>query len=171
MEFEILKLRSMCVDAEARLGALRAEQNDRTGPLFKLDEDPRVTRVGRFIRAFSLDELPQLLNVLRGEMSLVGPRPALPSEVAAFPADLHARHVVRPGITGLWQVEARDNPSFGAYRRLDLFYVDNWSLSLDFVVLLGTIEQLVARPVMSRAARTLGDEGSAGGVASEHAAA
>ena len=150
VEFEILKFRSMCVDAEARLAALRAEHNERSGPLFKLERDPRVTAIGRFIRAFSLDELPQLLNVLRGEMSLVGPRPALPSEVAEFPADLHARHLVRPGITGLWQVEARDNPSFGAYRRLDLFYVDNWSLLLDLIILLGTIEQVLVRPFMSR---------------------
>jgi exopolysaccharide biosynthesis polyprenyl glycosylphosphotransferase len=154
--FEILKFRSMCVDAEARLAALRAEQNERTGPLFKLDRDPRVTAVGRFIRAFSLDELPQLLNVLRGEMSLVGPRPALPAEVAAFPADLHARHLVRPGITGLWQVEARDNPSFGAYRRLDLFYVGNWSLLLDLIILLGTVEQVLVRPFMSRLAAAPG---------------
>ena len=153
VEFEILKFRSMCVDAEARLGALRAEQNDRTGPLFKLDEDPRVTRVGRFIRAFSLDELPQLLNVVRGDMSLVGPRPALPAEVADFPLDLQARHQVRPGITGLWQVEARDNPSFDAYRRLDLFYVDNWSLLLDLIVVLGTVEQVLVRPLMARTAR------------------
>ena len=109
---------------------------------------------------FSLDELPQLLNVLRGDMSLVGPRPALPAEVAEFPADLQARHQVRPGITGLWQIEARDNPSFDAYRRLDLFYVDNWSLLLDLIIVLGTAEQVVAATVPGsgratrRAART-----------------
>ena len=120
--------------------------------MFKLERDPRVTTVGRLIRAFSLDELPQLLNVLRGEMSLVGPRPALPAEVAEFPADLHARHLVRPGITGLWQVEARDNPSFDAYRRLDLFYVENWSSLLDLIVLLGTIEQILVRPFLGRLA-------------------
>jgi lipopolysaccharide/colanic/teichoic acid biosynthesis glycosyltransferase len=91
------------------------------------------------------------LNVVRGDMSLVGPRPALPAEVAAFPADLQARHQVRPGITGLWQVEARDNPAFDAYRRLDLFYVDNWSLLLDLVILLGTIEQVLVRPFLGRA--------------------
>jgi exopolysaccharide biosynthesis polyprenyl glycosylphosphotransferase len=150
-EFEMLKFRSMCVDAEARLAALKLVGNDRTGPLFKLDGvDPRVTRIGRFLRASSLDELPQLLNVLRGDMSLVGPRPALAAEVAEFPADLNARHRVRPGITGLWQVEARDNPSFAAYRRLDLFYVENWSLALDLVILLGTVEQVVARPFLRR---------------------
>jgi exopolysaccharide biosynthesis polyprenyl glycosylphosphotransferase len=150
VEFEILKFRSMCVDAEARLAALRAAQNERTGPLFKLDRDPRVTRVGQLIRAFSCDELPQLWNVLRGDMSLVGPRPALPAEVAEFPVELQARHLVRPGITGLWQVEARDNPSFNAYRRLDLFYVDNWSLLLDLIILLGTVDHVVVRPFMKR---------------------
>ena len=84
-------------------------------------------------------------------MSLVGPRPALPSEVADFPDELQARHLVRPGITGLWQVEARDNPSFEAYRRLDLFYVDNWSLLLDLVILLGTIDHVLVRPFINRA--------------------
>ena len=150
----MLKFRSMAVDAEARLAALRAAQNERTGPLFKLDTDPRVTGVGRIIRAFSVDELPQLLNVLRGDMSLVGPRPALPSEVAEFPPDLQARHTVRPGISGLWQVEARDNPSFDAYRRLDLFYVENWSLLLDLVILLGTLDHVVVRPFLRRQERT-----------------
>ena len=83
-------------------------------------------------------------------MSLVGPRPALASEVAEFPAELNARHQVRPGITGLWQVEARDNPSFEAYRRLDLFYVENWSLALDMIILLGTIDQVLLRPIVNR---------------------
>ncbi len=152
-EFSMLKFRSMAVDAEARLDALRAAHNQRTGPLFKLDVDPRVTKVGRVIRACSLDELPQLLNVLRGDMSLVGPRPALPSEVAEFPPDLQARHAVRPGISGLWQVEARDNPSFDAYRRLDLFYVENWSLLLDLIILLGTLDHVVLRPVLQRRER------------------
>jgi exopolysaccharide biosynthesis polyprenyl glycosylphosphotransferase len=147
--FTMLKFRTMVVDAEARLAALELD-NQRRGPLFKLDVDPRVTRVGRFLRASSLDELPQLINVVRGEMSLVGPRPALPAEVAEFPIELRERHRVRPGITGLWQVEARDNPSFEAYQRLDLFYVENWSLALDLVILLGTAEQLLLRPVFNR---------------------
>jgi exopolysaccharide biosynthesis polyprenyl glycosylphosphotransferase len=147
--FTMLKFRTMVVDAEARLAALELD-NQRRGPLFKLDVDPRVTRVGRFLRASSLDELPQLINVVRGEMSLVGPRPALPAEVAEFPIELRERHRVRPGITGLWQVEARDNPSFDAYQRLDLFYVENWSLALDLVVMLGTAEQLLLRPVFNR---------------------
>lgn len=146
-EFPIYKFRTMVVDAEARLADL-AEANGRSGPLFKMDRDPRVTRVGRFLRATSLDELPQLFNVLRGSMSLVGPRPALPAEVEAFDDELKTRHRVTPGITGLWQVTARDNPSFDAYRRLDLFYVENWSLALDFVILLGTVDHIVIRPLV-----------------------
>ncbi|MGI9051425.1 MAG: sugar transferase [Ilumatobacteraceae bacterium] len=149
-EFRMIKFRSMCVDAESKLAALRAD-NERSGPLFKLDGgDPRVTRIGRFLRSTSLDELPQLFNVLRGDMSLVGPRPALASEVAEFPDELRARHQVRPGISGLWQVEARDNPSFDAYRRLDLFYVENWSLTLDLIIMLGTIDQVLLRPLFTR---------------------
>ena len=148
----MLKFRTMVVDAEARLAALELD-NQRRGPLFKLDVDPRVTRIGRFLRASSLDELPQLINVLEGEMSLVGPRPALPAEVAEFPIELRERHRVRPGITGLWQVEARDNPSFDAYQRLDLFYVENWSLALDLVIMLGTAEQMLLRPFFNRRTR------------------
>jgi exopolysaccharide biosynthesis polyprenyl glycosylphosphotransferase len=148
-EFEMLKFRTMVVDAEARLAELDLD-NQRSGPLFKLAVDPRVTRIGHFLRTTSLDELPQLINVLKGEMSLVGPRPALRREVDEFPVELHERHRVRPGITGLWQVEARDNPAFDAYRRLDLFYVDNWSLSLDIVIMVGTAEQMLLRPFVSR---------------------
>ena len=148
-EFEVLKFRTMVVDAEARSAELRAA-NARSGPLFKMAVDPRVTRVGRFLRATSLDELPQLINVVRGDMSLVGPRPALRREVEQFPDTLRQRHGVRPGITGLWQVEARDNPSFDAYERLDVFYVKNWSLALDIVIMLGTVEQLVMRPFVGR---------------------
>jgi exopolysaccharide biosynthesis polyprenyl glycosylphosphotransferase len=150
VEFKMHKLRTMAVDAETRLAAIQGD-SERTGPLFKLDKDPRITRVGRVLRKTSLDEVAQLWNVLRGEMSLVGPRPALATEVAQFPQDLHARHQVRPGLTGLWQVEARDNPSFEAYRRLDIFYVENWSLVLDMVIVLGTIEQLLMRPFRARA--------------------
>jgi exopolysaccharide biosynthesis polyprenyl glycosylphosphotransferase len=142
--FDVFKFRTMVVDAEAQLAKL-ATMNERKGPLFKMENDPRVTRIGRILRASSLDELPQLFNVLRGEMSLVGPRPALPKEVADFPAALRAREQVLPGITGLWQVEARDNPSFDAYRRLDLFYVENWSITLDLLIILGTVEQLLAK--------------------------
>ncbi len=144
--FTLLKFRTMAVDAEARLSELQA-QNERQGPLFKLDKDPRVTRVGHFLRATSLDELPQLFNVLGASMSMVGPRPALPDEVATFDDDLLGRHSLPPGITGLWQLEARDNPSFYAYRHLDLFYVENWSCALDLMVLAGTMPNLVARSV------------------------
>jgi exopolysaccharide biosynthesis polyprenyl glycosylphosphotransferase len=144
--FGVYKFRTMMVDAEAQLATL-AGVNERRGPLFKMENDPRVTRVGRFLRSTSLDELPQLLNVLRGEMSLVGPRPALPKEVAEFSPELRNRESVVPGITGLWQVEARDNPSFEAYRRLDLFYVENWSITLDLMIILGTLEQLVAKVI------------------------
>jgi exopolysaccharide biosynthesis polyprenyl glycosylphosphotransferase len=144
--FGVFKFRSMSTDAEARLAELQAA-NERHGPLFKMERDPRVTRIGHFLRESSLDELPQLLNVLKGEMSLVGPRPALPSEVVNFPAALRMREQVMPGITGLWQVEARDNPSFEAYRRLDLFYVENWSITLDLLIIVGTMEQIVSRVV------------------------
>lgn len=175
-EFGILKFRTMCVDAEARLAALQRD-NERKGPLFKMDRDPRITRVGRFLRATSLDELPQVFNVLGGTMSVVGPRPALPAEVVEFPAELHARHRVRPGITGLWQVEARDNPSFDAYRRLDLFYVENWSLALDLVILLATADHIVLRPLVkwlyrgeSRATDASVDSGPAGESSSDSVA-
>jgi len=142
--FAVYKFRSMSIDADKQLAQLRVE-NERNGPLFKMTRDPRVTRVGKFLRDSSLDELPQLLNVLRGEMSLVGPRPALPAEVLAFPDELRVREQVRPGITGLWQVEARDSPSFEAYRRLDIFYVENWSMTLDLVIIVATLEQTLGR--------------------------
>jgi exopolysaccharide biosynthesis polyprenyl glycosylphosphotransferase len=151
--FKVLKFRTMRVDAERLLAALQ-EENERHGPLFKMERDPRVTRIGRLLRETSLDELPQLINVLRGEMSLIGPRPALPAEVETFGAELRQREQVLPGITGLWQVEARDNPSFEAYRRLDLFYVENWSIILDLMILMGTAEQLVAK-VFSMVVRKL----------------
>jgi exopolysaccharide biosynthesis polyprenyl glycosylphosphotransferase len=145
-QFKVWKFRTMVVDAEARLRDLK-QTNERTGPLFKMERDPRVTKIGHLLRETSLDEMPQLFNVLKGEMSLVGPRPALPEEVEQFDRRLLDRTKVRPGITGLWQVEARDNPSFSAYRRLDLFYVDNWSVSLDLVIILATVEQVAAKAV------------------------
>lgn len=139
----VLKLRTMVEEAaEIDVEGL----NERTGgPLFKASDDPRVTKIGRFLRATSIDELPQLWNVLNGTMSLVGPRPALVEEVEHFDAELRRRHEMRPGITGLWQVEARDNPSFSAYRRHDLSYVDDWSLGLDAAILAGTAYELVVR--------------------------
>ncbi len=135
--FRIFKLRSMATNGQFPDTEL---VNDRTdGPLFKASKDPRVTKVGLFLRSSSMDELPQLWNVLRGTMSLVGPRPALLAEVAQFDDELQRRHSMRPGMTGLWQVEARQNPSFSAYRRLDLHYVDNWSLLLDLSIMAATV--------------------------------
>jgi exopolysaccharide biosynthesis polyprenyl glycosylphosphotransferase len=142
--FEVLKFRTMVPDAAERLSEV-AGMNERKGPLFKATGDPRVTKVGRVLRVTSIDELPQLWNVVRGTMSMVGPRPALPDEVANFDQELQRRHEMRPGITGLWQVEARDNPSFNAYRRLDLSYVDDWSLSLDVAILATTAHELIVR--------------------------
>jgi exopolysaccharide biosynthesis polyprenyl glycosylphosphotransferase len=136
--FWMLKFRSMCLDADARLAELRA-RNEASGPLFKMRQDPRVTRVGRFIRRWSLDELPQLFNVLRGEMSLVGPRPPLPSEVEQYEDWQHGRLRAVPGLTGLWQVSGRSEVPFHDMVRLDLHYIRNWSLSLDVEILLRTI--------------------------------
>lgn len=144
--FAVYKFRTMVVDAEARMAEILAA-NERSGPLFKMDGDPRVTRIGRLLRLTSLDEIPQLINVLRGQMSIVGPRPALPSEVLEFDDELRRRELVQPGITGLWQVEARDSPSFDAYRRLDLFYVDNWTVVGDLEIMLDTVEHLLGRLV------------------------
>ena len=143
--FTCIKLRTMAVDAERRYVDLAATMAGRDGPLIKLNGDPRVTPFGRFLRATSIDELPQLINVVRGEMSLIGPRPAQASEVAQFDDDLLLRHRVRPGMSGLWQVEARDNPSFAAYRRYDLFYIENWSITLDVAILFATVQRLLFR--------------------------
>jgi exopolysaccharide biosynthesis polyprenyl glycosylphosphotransferase len=136
--FTILKFRTMHVDAEARLARLRA-CSDTDGVLFKMRDDPRVTGVGRWLRRFSLDELPQLVNVLLGQMSLVGPRPPLPAEVDRYPDDMRRRLVVKPGLTGLWQVSGRADLPWQEAVRLDLRYVENWSLSLDLVILLRTV--------------------------------
>jgi exopolysaccharide biosynthesis polyprenyl glycosylphosphotransferase len=137
-EFEMYKFRTMHTDAEARLDQLR-HLNESDGVLFKMRDDPRVTRVGRWLRRLSLDELPQLLNVFAGGMSFVGPRPPLPAEVAAYPDDVRRRLVVKPGMTGLWQVSGRSDLPWEEAVRLDLRYVENWSLSLDLVILLRTL--------------------------------
>ncbi|WP_343045033.1 sugar transferase [Pseudarthrobacter oxydans] len=136
--FRMLKFRSMVVDAESKLTAL-AEKNEGSGPLFKMKNDPRVTRVGRTLRRFSVDELPQLFNVLGGSMSLVGPRPPLPREVEAYESDVRRRLLVKPGVTGLWQVSGRSNLSWQDSVRLDLYYVENWSLAGDLVIILRTV--------------------------------
>ena len=141
--FAMLKFRSMRLDAERYLAALR-EQNEATGPLFKMRNDPRVTRVGRVLRRLSLDELPQLFNVLRGEMSLVGPRPPLAAEVAEY-EDWHmGRLQAVPGMTGLWQVSGRSEIAFHDMVRLDLHYIHNWSLVLDLEILLRTIPAVLS---------------------------
>jgi lipopolysaccharide/colanic/teichoic acid biosynthesis glycosyltransferase len=134
----------MVVNAEAMLPDL-LPQNEASGPLFKVRDDPRITPVGRWLRRLSLDELPQLINVLRGEMSLVGPRPALPHEVGAWTDELRNRLRVRPGITGMWQVSGRSTATFEDYVRLDLFYVDNWSFVTDLSVLARTVPAVLSR--------------------------
>ncbi|MGV8847678.1 sugar transferase [Tessaracoccus sp.] len=141
-EFSCLKFRSMCVDAEARVDALQS-QNEGSGLLFKMTDDPRVTRVGKFIRRFSIDELPQLWNTFQGDMSLVGPRPALPKEVAKYDSDTMRRLQVRPGLTGLWQVSGRSNLSWEDTVRLDLYYVDNWSAVRDLMILAKTAKAVL----------------------------
>lgn len=140
--FSICKFRTMCVDAEQRLADLRT-RNDGAGPLFKLHDDPRVTRVGRFLRRTSLDELPQLWNVLVGTMSLVGPRPALPSEVERYRDFDDRRLLVTPGITGLWQVSGRSDLDWAEGVRLDQYYVENWSFLHDVVILARTLPSVL----------------------------
>jgi exopolysaccharide biosynthesis polyprenyl glycosylphosphotransferase len=142
--FSFLKFRTMVRGADALVTQLD-RLNEATGPLFKMRDDPRVTSVGRVLRRWSLDELPQLWNVLKGDMSLVGPRPPLPEEVEAYREWHFDRLEVRPGITGLWQVSGRSNLSFDDYVRLDLFYVENWSPILDLYLLLRTVPAVLRR--------------------------
>ena len=136
--FTCYKFRTMCVDAD-KLQEDLEHKNERDGILFKIANDPRITRVGRFLRKYSLDELPQFYNVLRSEMSLVGPRPPMASEVEQYDLAHLRRLDVLPGMTGLWQVEARQDPSFDSYISLDTAYVENWSLWLDMKILVRTI--------------------------------
>jgi exopolysaccharide biosynthesis polyprenyl glycosylphosphotransferase len=136
--FTCYKFRTMCADADKLKDKLK-DQNERDGILFKIANDPRVTRVGRVLRKYSLDELPQFYNVLRGDMSLVGPRPPLASEVEQYDLAHLRRLDVLPGMTGLWQVEARQDPSFDSYISLDTAYVENWSLWLDMKILARTV--------------------------------
>jgi exopolysaccharide biosynthesis polyprenyl glycosylphosphotransferase len=140
--FTMYKLRSMHTDAERRLVALR-DQNEGAGVLFKMHDDPRVTRVGRFLRRTSMDELPQLINVVKGQMSLIGPRPALPTEVAEYDEVERRRLAVKPGMTGLWQVSGRSNLDWETSVGLDLDYVDNWRLSDDLLIGLRTVGAVV----------------------------
>ncbi|MPZ68739.1 MAG: exopolysaccharide biosynthesis polyprenyl glycosylphosphotransferase [Actinobacteria bacterium] len=141
--FVCWKFRTMVADAEERKAELEA-LNEGPGLLFKVKEDPRITKAGKFLRRFSLDELPQLRNVLKGEMSLVGPRPALPSEVEQFDDWTRNRMKVKPGMTGLWQVSGRAETSFSDYVRYDLFYIQNWSLSLDLWILWRTFRAVLS---------------------------
>ncbi|MFI8513283.1 sugar transferase [Streptomyces sp. NPDC085460] len=141
-EFTILKYRTMVADAD-RVRAGLAGLNEGAGPLFKLRRDPRVTRVGAVLRRYSIDELPQLLNVLAGSMSLVGPRPPLPEESAAYGPDIRRRLLVKPGLTGLWQISGRSDLSWEETVRLDLRYVEDWSLALDTVILWKTLRAVL----------------------------
>jgi exopolysaccharide biosynthesis polyprenyl glycosylphosphotransferase len=136
--FHMLKFRSMISNAEELKARLMA-QNEQTGPVFKMRRDPRITTVGRFIRKFSIDELPQLVNVLRGEMSVVGPRPPVPGEVTKYEAWQRRRLSVRPGLTCVWQVSGRNEISFEEWMYLDMQYIDHWSLGHDFQLILKTL--------------------------------
>jgi exopolysaccharide biosynthesis polyprenyl glycosylphosphotransferase len=142
--FTMYKFRSMCTDAEQRLADLAA-QNEGAGPLFKIENDPRITRIGRLLRRYSLDEFPQLFNVLAGSMSLVGPRPSLPSEVDAYAGPTRRRLKVMPGLTGLWQVSGRSLLSWEESVRLDLWYVENWSIGLDLKIISKTAYAVLAK--------------------------
>jgi exopolysaccharide biosynthesis polyprenyl glycosylphosphotransferase len=138
--FTVYKLRTMRMDADTLVAELAEEnESDRDGVLFKIKRDPRITRLGAVLRKYSLDELPQLINVVRGEMSLIGPRPALPSEVSAYSPDLLRRLEIKPGMTGLWQVSGRSDLPWEETVRLDLMYVDNWSWALDASIAVRTV--------------------------------
>jgi exopolysaccharide biosynthesis polyprenyl glycosylphosphotransferase len=144
--FTMLKFRTMVVDAEAQLESLMdVDRSEGNAVLFKMKHDPRVTRIGRLLRTTSLDELPQLFNVIGGSMSVIGPRPPLQREVDLYDSHVHRRFYVKPGITGLWQVSGRSTLSWDESVRLDLYYVENWSLANDFVILLRTIRVVFAR--------------------------
>jgi exopolysaccharide biosynthesis polyprenyl glycosylphosphotransferase len=136
--FQIYKFRSMYKDADQRLAQLLS-QNEARGPLFKMKNDPRITPIGKFLRSTSLDEIPQFINTLKGEMSLVGPRPALPREVAQYEEWQKGRLAIKPGLTGLWQVRGRSNLTFDEGVLMDLYYIENWSLRLYIQILLRTI--------------------------------
>ena len=138
-EFEMLKFRSMCVDAEEKLAELK-ELNEKTGPVFKIAEDPRITRVGKWLRKLSLDELPQFINVLRSDMSVVGPRPALPNEVATYNDYQRQRLLVKPGMTCYWQTRRnRDSITFDEWVDLDLLYIKKCSAWSDFKLIIQTV--------------------------------
>lgn len=143
--FRIIKLRTMKTGADQLLADLLKEQGRSEVPLFKIDADPRVTRVGRFLRRYSIDELPQLINVIKGDMSLVGPRPQREAEVSMYDHKAARRLTVRPGMTGLWQVSGRSNLDWERAVQLDLYYVENWSMTGDLVILWRTMRAVLAR--------------------------
>ncbi|MDQ6661646.1 MAG: sugar transferase, partial [Chloroflexota bacterium] len=142
--FKMYKFRSMYQNADQVRVTLLAH-NEAQGPLFKMKEDPRITAVGKFLRRTSIDELPQLLNVVKGDMSLVGPRPPIPQEVAQYEEWQKGRLAIKPGLTGLWQVRGRSNLSFDEGVLMDLYYIENWSLRLYFQILLRTIPAVLFR--------------------------
>jgi lipopolysaccharide/colanic/teichoic acid biosynthesis glycosyltransferase len=141
--FRCMKFRTMVPDAERRKADI-LHMNERDSVLFKITDDPRITRMGHFLRKYSLDELPQLINVLRGDMSMVGPRPPIASEVKRYELNHLRRLDVVPGVTGLWQVQARQDPSFDSYISLDTAYIENWSLWLDIKILVRTVGVVVS---------------------------
>lgn len=143
-KFRLYKFRTMDADADDHIEELK-KQSDRPGPVFKMKNDPRVTRVGQFLRNFSLDELPQIINVLKGDMSLVGPRPQVLWEAAAYDEHAKRRLRIKPGITGLWQVSGRAALSYEEMINLDIFYLENWSLGLDLKILIRTIPAIFAK--------------------------
>ena len=141
--FEMLKFRSMSLDAEERLAEVHT-LNEQTGPIFKAQHDPRITRVGKFLRRMSIDELPQLFHVLSGGMSLVGPRPALPAEVEHYTPYTRQRLLAKPGLTCIWQVSGRSTVDFQTWVEMDLDYIERWSLSFDVRLLAATIPAVVS---------------------------
>ena len=141
--FKSWKFRSMVQNAD-KLKSVLYDKNEMNGPVFKMKNDPRITRIGRFIRKYSIDELPQLFNVLKGDMSLVGPRPPLSSEVKQYKDWQRKRLAIKPGLTCLWLIRGRSDLPFEEWMRLDLEYINNWSLLLDFFILLKTVPVLIS---------------------------
>jgi len=141
--FKCMKFRTMVVDAEEMQKDLLA-LNEQDGPVFKIKDDPRITRIGKFLRKTSLDEFPQFLNVLMGDMSIVGPRPPIPSEVKKYKRSITRRLSINPGITCTWQVSGRNKISFEKWMEMDMEYIDNWSLKLDFIIMLKTLKVIVS---------------------------
>jgi exopolysaccharide biosynthesis polyprenyl glycosylphosphotransferase len=142
--FNCFKFRTMVTNAE-NLKEQLMHLNEQDGPVFKIKNDPRITKIGRFLRKTSLDELPQFFNVLIGDMSIVGPRPPVPSEVKQYARSLNRRLSINPGITCIWQVSGRNNIPFNKWMEMDMEYIDNWSLTLDFIIILKTIKVIIKR--------------------------